>query len=255
MMKKVELTNYLKNRKIYIISPHLDDAILSTGMLLYSLKSHGNSTVINIFTKAHGGPYTLSAHEFIKVSGCTNASELFEKRKKEDTKALKSVKTKNIDLKLQDALFRRKKNHTYFGKYIPELDHIYPTYRWHVLKKIQPGDTALEELKIKLTKTIPSDAIVFSPLGIGNHSDHAITHQVCSKLFKNIFYYMDFPYNVRLNYHGNPPAGYKKFELEIDLAVKSKLIRYYSSQIYGLFPGGIVPKHKENFFLPKKIKC
>lgn len=252
-MNNNELINNLKNREFFVISPHQDDAILSLGMLLYNLKTSKKGTIINVFTKAHEGPYTLSAKKFINISNFPNADELFIQRAIEDKKAAHAVNAKIINLGITEALFRRKANKSYLGKYIAEFDHIYPTYRWHILKKIQPNDTAFKELKIKLKNIIPPDAVVFSPFGIGNHADHVITYKVCTQLFKNCIYYIDFPYNNRLNEFGKPPAGYKEYEFDIDLPAKSELAHFYSSQIYGLFPGGIVPKHKEKFFLPEKL--
>jgi len=251
-MTNHELINYLKNHKFFVISPHLDDAILSLGMLLYSLKKYNNGTIINVFTKAHNGPYTLSAKNFIKITKNTNADDLFNQRVKEDQKAISGTNMKVINLDLTDALFRRRTNKSFLGKYIPEFDHIYPTYRWHILKKIHSCDTALKELKIKLKKIIPPDAIVLSPFGIENHADHVISYKACTQLFKKVLYYIEFPYNIRSNNFGYPPAKYKRFKFNIDLTIKSKLAHYYTSQIYGLFPKGIIPPHKEIFFLPDK---
>lgn len=251
-MKNYNLIKYLKNREFYVISPHLDDAILSLGMLLYTLKIYKKVTIINVFTKAHRGPYTLAAKKFIKTAKYNNADELFSQRIKEDQKLISEVNSKVINLGLTDALFRRKTKRSLLGKYIAEFDHIYPTYRWHILKKIQPNDTAFKELKMKLKKIIPSGALIFSPFGTGNHADHVITHKACTELFKNILYYIDFPYNIRLNNFGSPPDGYDILKFPVNMQVKSRLAHYYLSQIYGLFPRGIIPQHKEIFFLPKK---
>lgn len=252
-MKNHELVNFLKNRQLFVISPHYDDAILSLGMFLYNLKAHSKITIINIFTKAHKGPYTFSGKKFIDKTKYDNANDLFRQRAIEDKKVISKINAKIIYLRLVDALFRKKTKKTNLGKYIAEFDHIYPTYRWHILKKIQSNDTALKELKTKLKKLIPQDSIVFSPFGIGNHVDHIITKKACSALFKNLIYYIDFPYNIRSNNYGVLPYKYNKNEFNVNLAVKSELAHYYLTQIYNLFPKGILPQHKEIIFTPEKF--
>jgi len=108
-------------------------------------------------------------------------------------------------------------------------------------------------LETKLQKIVKSDAIVLAPFGIGNHVDHVIVSKVAKKLFKNLIYYVDFPYNMRLNNFGNPPPGYVWYNLPVDLKIKSQLTKYYASQINGLFKNGILPKHEEKFFLPGNL--
>ena len=250
-MNSNKLINYLKNKEIYVISPHLDDAILSMGMFLYLLRNTKKTTIINAFTKAAEGPYTLSGRKFLDIAGYSNAIDLFKVREIEDRNAQKFVNTKTINLGLTEALYRTKTSKTILGKYIPEFDHIYPTYRWHLLKKVSPIDTAANDLTVRLSKLIPKNAVIFSPFGIGNHADHVITYNVCKKLFKDVIYYVDFPYNVRLSNFGKTPKGYEEFNLDVDLKIKSKLGHFYKSQINGLFPNGILPTHQEKIFLPQ----
>ena len=270
------LINYLKKKNIYVISPHFDDAVYSMGMLLYTLKNSGNVTVVNVFTRAHSGPYTIAAKKNFKTAGFSNAVDLYNSRLLEDKNALSAVNAKQINLDLPEALFRKKLNSKHipsqssfhslsFGervkmrvkniivKYIPEFEHVYPTFRWHIIKKVHPEDPAIQELKKKLMKIIPADAVVFSPTGIGNHADHIIVSHVCRKLFKNIFYYVDFPYYMQLNNSGKTPENYQKCNLAVNLKIKSKLIHLYPSQIPSCFPTGVIPDHKEIFFVPRQI--
>lgn len=252
-MNNINFINYLKKQHIFVISPHFDDAMLSMGMVLNDLKKYKNTTVINIFTKAHYGPYTLSGQKNIKIAGYSNAVTLFKDREVEDQKALSAINVNIINLDLEDADFRLKSNFKFIGKFIPELNHMYPTHRWHVTKKIYSGDNSAKKIKTQLKNIIPINAQIFAPIGVGNHADHIIAHKVCTQMFKNIFYYVDFPYNIRQNNYGTPPPGYKKLKYDIDLEMKEKLLKLYKSQINGLFPGGIVPFHSENFFIPNKI--
>lgn len=249
-MNKNRLIEQLKSEKVYIISPHYDDAILSAGMLMHLLKDKKNVTVVNLFTKAHEGPYTLSAKKFLREAKFKNAIELFKDRKRTDKNALLMVGVKHIDINLTDALFRRYRK-TFLGKFISELDHVYPTYNYHLLRKIAKKDQAVSLLTTRLLKIIPKKSIVIAPYAIGNHVDHVIARKVCESLFPNIIYYTDFPYNIRLNSYGNVPTGFSKIVLATEKTIKEPLIKAYTSQVDALFENGKVPKHSEIFYLKK----
>jgi LmbE family N-acetylglucosaminyl deacetylase len=248
-MNYKQLQKALKNKKIYILSPHFDDAVLSCGMLIYTLKGKADITVINIFTNSHNGPYTFSAKKFLKTAGYSDASKLYEDRMKEDRLALEFTGAKSREIGLTDSLFRRHGGVTKLGKIFPEIDHVYPTYRWHILKDIAKKDYASKSLERNLRKFIPQNAIVFAPFGIGNHVDHKLTRIVAEKLFRNLFYYTDFPYNIRNDESGKLPDGYERVSLPTLHSIKNKLISMYVSQKNGLFPMGVIPRHKEVFFI------
>jgi LmbE family N-acetylglucosaminyl deacetylase len=249
----MDLVTKIINKKlpVIIISPHPDDAILSCGELLQQLFGKVSCTIITVFTKANGGPHTLSTKQFLKASGERDALSLYKERRKEDEKAQKFLGTKIINLGLEDALFRRKKQKTMWGKFIPELDHIYPTYRWHILNGIAPIDPAIADLKKKLKPFINKKAIIIIPYGIGDHVDHLLTSKVSRELFNNAIFYSDFPYNIRLNNYGKT-TGMQVYKLQPDIQRKNKLIQIYKTQFKGLFPDGTVPEHKEVYFVPEK---
>src|SRR3989338_4946817 len=203
-----------KKFKCIFISPHFDDAVLSCGSLLMHLTGKTSITIINVFTKAHKKPYTLSARKFLKESnGGSDATVLFKERFKEDKNVLSSLNVKIINLGLVDALFRKKNNFNFLGKVFPEINHIYPTYKWHVVRRISPHDHATTQLKKILKKFNGEKILVFAPYGIGNHADHVITRKVCEDLFDNLILYSDFPYNLRANNYGHADESYQEFEL------------------------------------------
>ena len=248
-MNNKQLFTYLLSKKIYIISPHFDDAILSAGMLMTALQGKADITVINVFTKAHEGPYTLSAKQFLKAAGYTDAVKMYKERREHDNTALALVGAKHVDLNFTDALFRKKKHRSFAGKFMAEFDHVYPTYRWHILKFNVSKDQILRDLETKLRRILPEDALVIAPFGIGNHADHVLTRKAVENITGNIAYYVDFPYNLRLHTEGKAPEGFGLVSFPVDLNLKTQLIAAYESQVDGLFPRGIIPKHKELFYI------
>ena len=245
----MNIINVLKHKKIYIISPHYDDAVLSCGCLISELKGRADVSVVNVFTAVHSGPYTLSAKKFLWSSGARDGVELFKKREKEDEIALQSVKVKTVNLGLQDALFRKKSKPSFLGVAIPEFDHIYPVYRTHILRDMSPEDNVATDLKTKLSSFKDKNAVFLLPYGVGGHVDHRIVRKIGEEVFDNIILYSDFPYNVRGNDYGRTPKSYKKHELAVDLFEKEALVRKYKTQFKGLFSGKGLPAHKEVYFV------
>lgn len=253
-MNKITLREIVKNYDEFVfVSPHLDDAALSCGQLILELlKKRKKVSVVNIFTKAHKGPYTLSAKKYlIDSGGYSDATDLYKKRIEEDKAALSSIKVENIiNLGFCDALFRKRESKNPLGKYISELDHYYPTYRWHVLGERCSHDVVSLNLQRKLKKIVNKNAMVVAPYGVGGHVDHLITRAVCEELFKNIVLYSDFPYNIRSKNFGEK-TGKQVFELEPDMSRKEKIARMYESQFGRLFPDNKMPKHKEVYFIKR----
>jgi len=250
-MKQDLLTEIIAQKKhVFIVSPHFDDAALSCGTLLSQLAGKTRVTIINVFTKAHPAPHTLSAKQALKYAGFSDAEKLYEARKKEDQEALLGLGT-IINLDIEEALFRKHKTKNILTKLLPEFSHVYPTYRWHVTGKISQNDYAFAKIAATLQKIIHKDAIVLAPYGLGNHVDHQLVHKVCEKLYSNCIFYSDFPYNVRLGTYGQPNPAQKVYEIHPDVKQKAKMIQLYRTQFLGLFPGGHMPEHKEVFFVKK----
>jgi len=248
------IDSLLKNKsEIFIISPHFDDAILSCGSLILELRKHTSVTVVNVFTEATYGPYTLSARKFLQDSKShVNAHELYKERAEEDSKVLNSLGVKVINLGLIDGLFRKKKSTSFLGKILPEYQHLYPTYYRHVLGKISEFDDSTTILKEKLRSIISKNSTVFAPFNISGHVDHLITRKATEDHYENIVYYSEFPYNFRKNDFGGKKS-YKRYEINVNPAEKNLLISQYGTQISGLFKDKKIPDHKEIYFKKETV--
>ncbi len=78
----------LNNKKnYYFISPHLDDAILSAGALIYELKERGRVKIITVFTKG---------------------DKSFLKRKVEDKNVCRFLKVGYLHLDFTDVMWRKR---------------------------------------------------------------------------------------------------------------------------------------------------
>lgn len=240
-------------KDLYILSPHFDDAILSMGSLMYTLQGKVTIHTVNIFTQAHNGPYTWSAKRFIHASTFTNAKDLYEERNLTDKNALRFTGSKRINLGFQDALFRKKSQNSFLGNYIPEYDHVYPTYSLHIIRHVAQYDPCMSALKQKMQKLIPRNAVVFVPYGVGNHADHVITRNIARDLFPECFYYLDFPYTLHAQNLIHLPNQYSIIPFPIDQLLKTKLFSFYKSQQKNLFSNNNIPNHHELFLVPSYL--
>ncbi len=254
------LRTFLRMKTNYcFVSPHLDDALLSCSQLISSLSKKRELIVINVFTDAPNVKSTISAWWYLKKLGYKNASILYKRRREEDRSAYKKLHISPINLGFVDALWRKKEKHgllQMLETVIPELSVIYPTYKYHITTgRLSPLDwSTMKNItqQIKQITNVKNDYI-FAPLGIGNHVDHILVHNVCKALSKNIIYYSDFPYNIWLNNYGKPPKGYQKIVVTVDLIKKREQIASYQSQFLHLFPDGRIPYHEEVYFIPKDL--
>ena len=192
-----------KQSRVVFVSPHLDDAVYSAGALITTLIAKKIPvTVINCFTSC-SRPYTLSAKAYLAQCGYNDAQHLYQDRKKEDLAIWRALRVTSKYLDIEDALFRKLSQpnsvRRYLGHMIPELLHLYPTYRWHIVQgDIQQDDRhTIETISqaIRAEKLTRRD-FVFAPMGHGNHCDHRLAKTAAQgqKDSTNVLLWADFPY-------------------------------------------------------------
>lgn len=247
------IQNIIKEKKTcYFVSPHFDDAAFSAGALISYLAGHTKVVIINVFTKADSLS-TFSAKTYLKQCGYTDAKKLYEDRENEDAAVFKHIGNKVINLGFTDALWRKKYTHNVLSRFfanVPELQVIYPTYKFHIIKgTIAKQDIkTLEQIKEKLQKIIDiQNSVLFCPFGTGNHIDHVITRKACDDLYSSLMYWSDFPYNLT---SGQKENGYSSFFFEENLTDKEELIKGYKTQYAAMFADGLHLK-PEQFFIKK----
>ena len=104
---------------VVVMSPHLDDAVLSCGALLAHLAARHLITVATVFTAAAPPPWSLPARRQLRALGGVDAEAFFAQRRAEDRDVLAGIGVAAVHLGFRDALFRR-------GRRGPA----YPTFRF-----------------------------------------------------------------------------------------------------------------------------
>ncbi|TWF82713.1 PIG-L family deacetylase [Kitasatospora viridis] len=245
--------------RLIVLSPHLDDAVLSCGALLLRACRTAEVTVATFFTEAGPPPHTLSARRYLRQVGDGDAARLYAARRAEDIRVMNWLAADWRHLGLPEGLFRRRAATTparrRLQRALPELGHVYPTYRLHLAagRIADRDEAALSEATAAVARlAAQGPALFLAPLGVGGHADHLIVRQAAAAAAGRVVYYSDFPYNLAqpadaafVRTHHLRPC-----EPVPTAQPKAALIRGYRSQVDALFPDGRIPEAPELYLHP-----
>jgi LmbE family N-acetylglucosaminyl deacetylase len=175
---------------LYIfISPHLDDAILSCGGIMHALSSKDHE--VHNWTIFAGDPSDSNYSDFAK--GLHTRWNLADQnpmlaRRLEDQSANQLLGAHFYHFNYQDCIYRKDS----FENFLVQKEE-------DLFQSISGSQFDLvDNIRLALVKKIPQEAIVISPLAIGNHIDHHIVKSAVLKTgHANLWFYADYPYVVR----------------------------------------------------------
>jgi LmbE family N-acetylglucosaminyl deacetylase len=169
-------------RWIYL-APHLDDAVLSAGGLIYD-QSHAGIPV-EIWTFMCGYPSDREYSPFAQLLhadwGFASAEETIRERRREDTNAASIVGAKAVHFDFLDCIYRhgRDGGWLYYDISVPP----------HTDDAGLPAQIA-EAVSARLK---PDDVLVCQ-LAVGSHVDHVLVRQAAELLGRPLLYDIDIPY-------------------------------------------------------------
>lgn len=216
------------------VSPHLDDAILSCGGIIHSLNSAGH--IIEIWTIFAGLPENKMFTDFAKSLhhrwNLTNQNPI-KYRREEDKNACKILGAKYKYFNFFDCIYRLKE------------DGLPLVTREEDLFQDVTGNQLLlvKEIANSIYKKLPGNAILISPLAIGNHVDHQIVKMaLMSKSHSKLRFYADYPYVVKEASTIDPTIKgdlqvEELFLMNIDLEKWKLAVSAYQSQISTFWNG------------------
>lgn len=252
---------------LVVLSPHLDDAVLSCGALMAHAREHVPVTVLTLFTTAAPPPYTLSARRFLRLAGMRDAEELYAVRRAEDRHVLTAMGIGWRHAGLTEGLFRHKARRGTGeprrpSRLLPERDHVYPTYRAHLAAgRISPHD---DDVLRALARTVGAldipdapggaEPLLLAPLAIGGHADHLLVRRAAELSRRPVVYYGDYPYSRHaavdsdfVRHHGlGRPVTWTH-----GLHAKAASILGYRTQAPAMFHGGRIPLVPEFYLFPR----
>lgn len=240
---------------VVVVSPHLDDAVLSCGALLAQLARRCPVTVLSVFTTAAAPPaWSWPARRLVRAAG-VDAEVLFEQRRAEDRAVLAGIGVAAVHLGLRDAVFRRV-GEAAAGPPGRGRRPVYPTFHFDVARgRIAAADAGLAaeaEARIGKAARASQAQLVFAPLGVGRHVDHLITRQAVRGLESQIVYYSDFPYSQS----AAPDQAFVRrarlvaYPWLAGRAANADRIAGYRTEFWRLFPDGAVPVCPEMYWIP-----
>jgi len=214
-------------RWIYI-SPHLDDAVLSAGGLIYEQTQAGDA--VEIWTFMCGFPADAELSPFAQVLhkqwGMSSAEEVIRGRREEDTNAAKRVGAKAVHFDYLDCIYRRSKS----GEWLYSDVFIPP--------HADEADLAARIAESITSRLQPDDKLVCQ-LAIGSHLDHVLVRRATELVGRPLFYDADIPYHFNFpDEMGPKTAGMKKTAhavSEAGLKAWQDGILVYASQMSMLF--------------------
>jgi LmbE family N-acetylglucosaminyl deacetylase len=151
-----------------VLSPHLDDAVLSCWR---ALDRPEPATVLNVFSGAP--PAGAPVGWWDRITGATDSATRMREREAEDGEALATAGARARDLRL--------------------LDHQY-----------RSTSIAAADLAAALERVLDADAVLYAPAAIDGHPDHVAVRDAAVRLATSgrpLVLYADLPHAVR---HGWP---------------------------------------------------
>ena len=213
---------------IVIVSPHLDDALLSCADHARAWLQQGHEVrVLTLFSAA--GPCVspvLGGH----AAASFEAENHMQQRREEDVEALACIGLCAEHLGLVDAGFRGSDGTADF-QHLAQL----------LCGSVGPGGAALvTQATLALCSRMAGVSRVLCPLAVGGHVDHVITRRACEAAAeaKLLSYYADMPY-ARAPWHWQAAQLAQALRARRSWrwisAAKSQALQRYKSQMPLLF--------------------
>jgi LmbE family N-acetylglucosaminyl deacetylase len=181
-------------KHIYL-SPHLDDAVLSCGGAIHQQVSAGEPVlVVTLFTEDARPGASLSGFALDLHRQWGNVSRPMALRRAEDLATLSLLGAEGLHLDYLDAVYRAG----------TDGEWLYLDSR-ALFARVSPADPAQPAaIADRLSRLLHFDdgAVFYSPLAVGQHVDHQITHDVAKTLQERgllpqdcrLAFYEDYPY-------------------------------------------------------------
>jgi len=218
---------------LVVLSPHLDDGVLSCGArLAATTESDGSAAVVTVFA-GDPPPDVLNplATELRRVWGLPDG-EVLARRRAEDEEACRRLGAEAIHWNLPEALYRGGADGA------PHYRDVRSLYG-----ELAAGEeTLVDELAARLDADLPEAGLLLAPLAVGGHVDHRLLRAAAERATREVAFYEDFPYvEWKWNALSRALGRWKDWEEEVLeltpelLERRAEAIEAYASQLPALF--------------------
>lgn len=228
-----------KRRRVMVIEPHMDDAVLSVGGLMLQRRVECEFLIVTIATRSVATSYRDLDREFFDIETVSDI------RKAESGIVARLLGGRHIPLGLADATLRyHPQNWTldWFRRHKPAV---------YMCLQHAPSPDELAQWTSTLAEAIddlqPEE--IWMPLGAGMHTDHQLTRHAClnilradpkfvekcvCRFFQDVPYAADYPAHTAALIKTLGEAGARLEEERVDIttvmAEKMHLLSIYASQ-------------------------
>jgi LmbE family N-acetylglucosaminyl deacetylase len=223
-------------RPLVVLSPHLDDAILSCGgRIARAVDAGRRALVATLFTRDQppAPPSALAAE--LRRRWNLPAGEVMARRRAEDLEACRRLGAEPLHLDLPEALYRSDERG----------EPLYPTLG-ALFGELAPADLAgqreIAGRIARLAEEIGGEPELFGPLGVGNHVDHQLARRALLQVRPHAALYEEFPYTewkwFAVSRALGRAAEWEPEVLPVDAALLERrrhAIAAYASQVPAMF--------------------
>lgn len=216
-----------------MVSPHLDDSIISCGLTILALRSAGWSVVAaTVFSDAPSAQVPALARHFNTMDG-GDAVDGLRRRRAEDERALTRLGADPLHLGFFDASMRRDAHGGWLCTSYSDVRDLDPL----------SDRGLLEQIGVSLEETVASvgATLVLIPAGVGGHVDHRLTRaafEASGAASVETRRYEDLPY--AFEGHADVNAAALCSGEASHMEAKLDALALYASQV-GFLPGASRP--------------
>ncbi|MFZ9519061.1 MAG: PIG-L deacetylase family protein [Silvanigrellaceae bacterium] len=221
--------------RVVVVSPHMDDAVLSCGGLLNQLLKTMDCLTVTVCTGDPSG---------VDPANPPHGIALPSQRRSEEVAALRALGCELVQLNLLDAIYRVD---------VRTGMPLYPTMQSIWTMPLESDEAHRKSLHANLSTYVGKNqrpTLFLAPMGIGHHVDHILCTQVVLSLVAStdhVLLFEDFPYVVDQGAHVGIAdsaehalkrlnlVGEQRFEQECQTGLKMEWISWYESQIDSIF--------------------
>ena len=156
-------------RRIMVIEPHSDDAVLSVGGTMWARRHDVEFTIVTVFSRSIYTSYFHSARDYFDVETVTAL------RRAESERVARLLHAQHRDLDLQDATLRHRDDSWDRDRFLANRPAVSAS------NNRRPSRAEFERVRQVIQQVLLScDADeVWSPMAVGSHSDHHLARDAC----------------------------------------------------------------------------
>lgn len=167
------------------LSPHLDDATLSCGGLIWQQAQEGGKPQIWTICAGDSPLQHLSSFAHSLHKRWNVGLDAVSKRREEDKISSEILNATPVHLNIPDSIYRIHPD-TNQPLYVAEQD---------IFGSLHPADINLiDKLAHQLTLALTPQSRLICPLSLGNHVDHQLTRKLAEIVRVPLYFYADYPY-------------------------------------------------------------